>query len=1673
MKHRVSPSLIAGILMLAAAGSAAAQEIPRGWQPSNPFLEEEAPPAVFDLDRGDAEVDLYLLGSWTAQSRVATGIAFHPALPDSGRRVTAPYDYPGFETELFAQTVDLTLSLWLYRNYFFEASFSDESNVNTIAAGYVGDEEELVQEVVVGNVPLTVERYPYQYTGSPGARAGRDPMPGAVMRLQTARTYHEFLLQLESSQARRIRLAAGGILTEARIPAHRYLRETRYVLPDGDISAVSVYVEDPEGSILTDGESRRFRELDESAGEYTIDRAAGTLRISSELRESGRPVAVYYETAAGVPVGSSAGGAGGGALIPLDETSLAPTEGSLLDFSFEGAAEDDSLYGLLTGGAITTGPTLGDYALPLADGRSALLLRQSGLWSPFEVANLYALPEDLPLPEEDSLRVQLVHPGTRTPIEDEREFRVRRVGSSRLVEVIPTESAGGAETVRDATWRYPFAVRAPREAHAGIYGPAATAGGAPVELLVSYRTDEEEVALDGDVVPGTVRVTVDGRPLEGAEFDPASGSLTLPDSVPPTSVVDVSYREYTSATGGDVVAVSGNRWEVSPNLSVALAAGLRWTLTDDSFSTEMDQHPGRATLSTGVAYQGEELTVDAAAAVQISRSDTTGFMRLAGATGRSTTITPDAETTFPASAPDSAGGPLGAWDPDLRAEARYRDYWSVDAVGNVSLLPYDRTPAADESRSGARVGPYLARATDSAYAGPVAVLEWDELSPEQWVGAHIRVSGGETDLRTARSVTVRYRVLPPAGSDSGDAAAQPAGGTPELRLDLGALDEDLDGDGTLDEGRSAVDPLLEFDAPRGLRRAGQDAPRLAAAHSEDGNANGVLDGEAPGGVFSALLEQSGSGNPLTDTGWQTVTIPLDGTDRSRLSATRAARVSLRNTSTTDAVSGGRVLIGSVEVTRTSDAVVIARGGGTADVAETTDPLTGADALRRRFPVVGDRLASDAGSQRVFALEWENATAAATGSDPAVEDPGVALETSIPEFSPDRYRTLVLFMYLEDASGSPEETVEVRLVPYANAPDDAGIIVTLPAAELTGRWHEVAVSLADGTVRIDDDTTDLPADLPDESTYLRTLQVKARGLSAGTLYVDELHATDPVAGLSAAGDVGAVWQRTISEGRLADTRVTVEQRVSAQGEEFRAGSTGTTTAAGGGTPVGNALRSTSLIRGERDLVLTEVQTTVETDGEGGSGAFGHRLHAPLLPAGVLRLRERFYRDYAPRGAVADRALEFISAGDWGSWRLTTTNRADQREILQQWGISAAPPALGPVGVSITADASVRSLDEAVDADPYGASWLASNARVLPIPQKQGRQERTGDVGVTTGIGGFEFAPGGGWTNRASLSADQTDRFEFFASWPLEVNQAGARPWAVAPEYERRWTLQRVSDGASLADDLTQWGDSLGRDTAAMTAVPIVELFQEQEQLGYQALGGEELARTHDAAARIGFTRAFGSRPRDLYLPSRITAGVARTRRWEADSAADRRQWELGVTAAAINLFGEQGSRPRFSWYRSDEFENRVSLRLNEPVGSQPQWGVSVGQTTRLFGFETTEAEIDSSVEITGPASRTVTVGSGAILRWRTLGYPDLALFERLQEEPYYQHEEELTVQADFEEGSYRGSEVVARHRTSLVIGANGTISAYGDLGWLADTARYEEGTLHAVGIRLGLEGRLEY
>lgn len=1622
-----TPVLLFAVMTLLPGLSATGDE---PFQPYNPFLEEEAPPALFSIDRTDADVDIYVLGNWLATSRVATGFALHPPLVESGKRMTFPYEYPGFETELFSQTLDIVLSLWLYNRYFFEASFADDSSTNTVAAGYVAVEDELVRELVVGNVPLAVGYYPFQYTGSPGTRTGNTPRPGAVVRLETARTYHELLLQLENSRLETRRFSGSGVLQEVRIRPEDYLRQGIYVLPHAPVRQLTVYAYDPDGSVEIEAadsstDRRTFTVLDPTRGDYVADTATGILRLGPDISRE-ITIAVAYD-----PDDPS------GSLVALDAEDT-PTD-EIVPFPLES-----------DGGTTTYGTgeiPLDRYRMRVTagtgTGRRGVYLTRPGLYSPFAAANHFDLPAGARAAVQDgTARIRLVRRGTRTPAETEAGFLIEPIAQGTLLRVIRREggSADGARSAPNGRdWKYPFS-----PAH--LYGPRSHPGAnlAPVDLLVEFRTEEAGLFIDGDIVPGTVSITRNGRPVPGSDIDYTTGEISFPQGIGTAAEVDVRYRVYTPEGGtGDVVAISGNRWQISDSLLLSLATGMRWTIAEDRYSQELDEHPGQVTASMGAEYTTEDLTVNAATAIQVFQPDTTGYMRLFGGGAETLTLAPRATTLFPASAPN-------AFSDTDRVIPLYRDYWTSDGLGNFALQTYTDQVTADENREGARMGPYLARSTDGNLTGTIGVLEWETLAPGQWVGALLRATSPPMDLRDARRITVRYRYLGEEGT--------------ELIVQLGALEEDLDRDSRVDRGRSAIDPTFEFNLPSGrMRRAGQDAPGLAEPHREDVRRDGVLREEVPEGIVDLPNLALGS-----DETWQIHTFTLTAQEAARLADLRGVRFLVRNpTSATDNTAAGRLLIGSVDIERTGNATVTAGHDRNARASVGSDGAT--PSLRDTFDIVKERFNPDDSDQPVLDFTWD---AESGTSDRA------AVEFSIPDTIPDRYGRLVFFARLNGNDGNspaapPVEKVTLTLAPHRDASPSQTLSVKIPAALLyestDAPWREISVNLQTGELSL----AGAPdATLPRDTTaVLRHATVSVEGISrAGTLFFDELHLSEPRAGTAAAGRIGLVWQTDLGKGRL-----TLEQDLEAQTSGFRSSETTSSSTGSAGTVAG---RSRAAYRANRFLLAGEGFYRFEED-RTGSGALGHQITLPIggvEPVGLV-VEDEFLRDFDPAAPLADRRFGFsLGTTRTGRYRFSHHHQAHQRATNLRWGTVLTPPRAGPVGVSFDAEADLRDLDRTIGMGDYGDSWLETGRFIVPPGPSGGdtRQERRLDAGADIEVYQLRTEASGGWRNRSDTAGTQESIAGVEAELPLEFAPPAARRWTLTPGYRRTYRATDRAESDTYNEDFTIWRATLGDEPMVLTTVPFVELFQSPDTLGFDDLEPPREARLYEAEARMRFSRAFTSRPRDLWVPADAETLIRRTAEWEDETSTDYRIWQISTTAVAINLFGMQGSTPIAPWYMSDEFRNRVFFALTESVpGEITRWRVEVRNDTVLLGFRENELALSAAAELTGgDLNRTDLTGKTAYV-WRRAGHPPFAVFRRMEVPPFYRHSEHAEVTAAFEMGEFSGSELTIGHETALVVSENGEFRIFADAGWIVDPAEYEDGALHLIGIQAGIEGVLRY
>ncbi|TVR02855.1 MAG: hypothetical protein EA403_07900 [Spirochaetaceae bacterium] len=1640
------------------------------------MLVPDAPSALFSAQLGDADVDLFIDGSWRTGIGGTLGWAFHPAIPPDGRRVTFPYAFPSMQRRPFYNIVDLTISLWLYERFFFETTFINDFEFNTVLLGYQGQEGEFVQSVRVGNAGLSISPYPYI-----DFNESLENSPGASAEFRSDTTLHELLLRYEPSSTDRRRFFGMNELDERRIEPSAFIRGRFFVLPDQNVEDLQLFRESADGS-FSGGDGRLYERINLDA-EAVFSTSEGFVFLRRPA--TGR-VLVFYSVG-GVPVGSS--GLGVDALIGEADR---PGEEFLLNVSgrinFEFA--DVDYYGI---------NLLEDLRVTLTGGPgAALLLYQPGRFSPFELQNRYDV-SGFNLQRDTDLTTALVLR------ESSRERSLS--GSSLSLGEERRELIVGDKSVdlRHPANRYPFAIATPTFPR--LYGPNRTteAGYTDFQILTRALRPVNAISIGPGAIPGSVSVTRNGRPDNSFTVNYSTGELSTSFPVAPNDVIDVSYRSYLSdGSGGDLLFASGNRIRLNDTFDLQLAFGIRWNVLGNTYSITPDDHPGAITASARLDWNRPNFQGFLDGAVQLTNPDTTGILRLLGMEERETRIPAAEFAMFPSAPPegDDLPAPLATLTQGNRGKLFFRDYFTEAGVFSggglreyTASLPASRIfPYAD----GSRIGPYPARADADGIDGNVMVMDY-ELDGDDWVGAQLRVPGGRRDFSDATGITFRWRAL-----ESLDATDPTAVGNPNdvrVYLQIGATDEDLDGDGVLDEGSSPLLPSFLFNHPSvGTLRAGTVAPGRTLVLSEDGTGNGVLDREVPELVFTSRelrLETPGlNGADPFPSGWQTAEISLSAEQRRRLAETRAIRVIVVRNGTATA---GRLLFGDFRVQGARPAVASTADptdSGNPDpvppplvppnvnVREVTDrPPGGVARLIDQYPEVRDVFHPESrDAQRVLRISW---------GDPPLTDPQWKIVDYVTPVPFRRYDKLIFYLRvappLTESGGDPVLTVSLT----DEAGDGArGIFaeIPLPDAEtlLGSRWRRVELDVASRSVTIDG--VDLPpgaqitVDPPAAGRDLTRLSIGMGNTSAGEIYLDEVHWADSRITLEGTSRLALSWQRPDTIWRWGSVDVVRDMKLD---HDMSVRSAGFTTDAAAGTGAGlyssaTALRSTIVgARVETDFSMAVSEETTTFTG-------GHALRIPAAASPVVLL-ESYRRSYRSPVSSLFRSNALILTGeDLGVARVDANARLRGENLSQTWRIrlESSWSDNPSVFTQMTFIHSSGGFQLSDDLD-YASSWISGYQLLAPNVEGSGIARDTRSetrLRFDYDRASVQVEPNWDIQNQSATRGTQRNRGSLALSTPLRFGGPGFRAWSLTPAYSRAAAFTTVApDHDSYRDDIAAFWSAFGEQRYFFTSPPFYELLAPADDLLFASDTAGLSSARYDPEASLTYQRNFGSTIRDLFVPHRVRTALRRSLVRDADAVTDTVTWQLDLTSAAVNLFGSLGAYQLVTFYQSDEFRNSIDFRIQDRrTDGTYQIDTQILSESAFFGRRNRSLAIDHAVGISAPEDTQIDVESVVAFRRRNEPasiFGIEALQPAIDRGAYYQHSERLTVTAlQFREDRWRNEiTVLLGHETSLELPDQGSVRAYFDLGlgWKPFDLDAVRERMFILGIQAGIEGRIQF
>ncbi len=662
----------------------------------------DLPESLFNYQIGDNSVEFLADGYWEAKLLQTTSASF-----GYGNPFALSLGVP-----VFKQSVDLSLWFMLNKSWFFKASFADEFNKNTIAAGYYGQGN--IREVLIANRGIV---FPATYSVSlfgRGIGGGDNEAPGISARFADSvngRWRADAVVRYDMLAEHDATFYGKNSVSTISVSLSGWLTGQLFVLPSSDdVSAVAaVYVESSSGT-YSDADGRTYKKL--SSSQYALLPARSMIIIASDAgsvkKNNTLPnVIITFSSSAIANIKSELGSYGtadspGGSFLGAVQTWFAdsPNAPDLKDFAY--SDDGTNYYGLFT--------TIG--------GSTGLLIQSPAGFSPFACAYRY----DCGITTASDAAV--VSSST-----EKSSSEYSAVISDNDITFVSTDFFSDTHTYSDVyvtdessssalepSVRYPLAVTSP-----GSY--LGYSDSSDLKLLLQTYTPVSRYDIGTDAAAGSVSVYKNGILDQAATYDSESGTVTPSVSVADTDKIYITwYEDTTSYDNGAVAAEAGFSWNFFPGLTGDAAISSRWALAlKNKFADDSESKTGFVSLAAGLSYNKNGLSATNASIVSLETENVTGCYRVLGMDDESS------ETYY-----------LGESD-GIVLPSDFEPILNKRPDSTDTALP--KTLDADENCTSGTAGGTSVTGI-SGYAVPVEASFDSGSSADSWAAASISISGG-------------------------------------------------------------------------------------------------------------------------------------------------------------------------------------------------------------------------------------------------------------------------------------------------------------------------------------------------------------------------------------------------------------------------------------------------------------------------------------------------------------------------------------------------------------------------------------------------------------------------------------------------------------------------------------------------------------------------------------------------------------------------------------------------------------------------------------------------------------------------------------------------------------------------------------------------------------------
>ncbi|MBN1648645.1 MAG: hypothetical protein JW874_11490 [Spirochaetales bacterium] len=1472
---------------------------------------------------------------------------------------------------MFNNVPNLTLSIVLMKKYFLKTTVGNEFDFQEYILGYKGDPDELVREITIGNTEIGSFSLPLLNI----PEAGKNAL-GARILMATDKSQHLFLVRSDSFAWVEEEYRGYNRISETVVPADSYKRGRFFILPDANVEGLEVYTGDPLGA-YTGSDGMQYTHLD--LNESRVSSEQGWIYIDSDEI---LPVAVYY-TKGGQPVGST--GLGVNALPAESGGTIDPSASRDFDWSQTGIGDDDAVDLQVT-----------------VNSRTALKIYTPGKLSRFEHFSAYDISEKLPDDASRSSALFVQH-GRETGL----ELSHFSIGDT-LYSFFPA-----SENFRSIAARYPL------YEYSSIYPFSPEQQNPQYDLSVQSEYLMTNITLQGSIVPGSLTVKLNGQlfhdyTLNGLE-------LVFHTPISPSDLIELRYQLANGSADDSAYITLGtkNDFLLGENDKLHLSGGLQWGRHPLGYSAEGAQSPGSVTITSGYEHKSDNLKFSLHAGVSLSTPDTAGIYEVAGMNGGDIALTVSEQRISPASVPSAYGALPALGD---RGHLLFKNYYTTSSSGVKILEAYNEARDAEDIYSytdGHPCGPYLAGGGSDVVSGNVLVCDY-ELEPDNsWIAANIH-TGNPYLLKSSEHMSIS---LLGEGSMSGI----------EVYLQFGALAEDSDDDGILDEEASVYSAGFPFNDGILTLYFGANEFAGDVLHTEDLNRNGLPDAEIPGNVITRNLTESAE----LSNSWQSREIIFSDAERQALAWSPAVRVVIVNTNTGSGEQrSGRVIIGNINYSGSSIEAV--SDTGEVQVYEVTD-------LSRELETAFD------GHVLFDARDNAYVRIVRTG------DPEITAAAIVSPVIPDQYNKTGFFVKRNNASaGGTDIAVSGwagtrELYSYAFAvPDDTD-------------WHDVCWDFSENTLVIDGS----PATLISSSrsfnySEMDRIELVISGDPDDSLSLDEFYLADADISFSAGAKQDLEWKIPslkyyVGKFALID-KFKIRQTTSYTEADFSPGFYNASTSR-------ELYSSTGL-----SATLIGIETELEASLEYAADQFDTNGSQKFrLPVGqVFSVSDSYSTSGREKQAYHTLSTK-ITVPAFLSLSVSHTASGEPGLFHQDWKTELKSNPDWVFNYVLTNTIRNSGIDSTMEIVNYFSGMGKLYPLIVPV-----YPEDTNRLITTNGTFSFTFPQiVFSWKPELSIqhAVPQPDLFllkgNSTVSIPVKISPKSARSAELSFNYTRKFEIEVNDDGAYLADDFMLMAEHTGLQDYILTEIPFYEFFVAPDL----ELHDNETQIRYLPEISLNYTRRHGSFLSDLFLPSRLAFSLTREYVFLDAMSSDAFKISGSLANNALNLFGSKGTHTLFRFYESDEYLTQFTWSGNRTDEEfEHSWSL-VNQIKLLF-------TANNILTIQNNAEKTTEdiIREKVLLRYqwqrKLSDSAKIPLIGRYSESKFLVHSEEASFLLKDEEKE-RSWSIIVSHSSEIKVEKKLSLMFYLKLGFQNIDFMYDdyEDTEYTVAVEGGFTGKM--